>query len=134
MPKHQFRGKRRAQRRQSYVGVNVRRFASTTTQQQLLDAVSRATGVPPNAILARSRGRADAAFARQVVMYLLHTGLGRSYDDTAALVGRDRKTVSYACAVVEDLRDEPDFDADLAAIEELLTAQAHPETEDRANA
>jgi chromosomal replication initiation ATPase DnaA len=134
MPTHHFRGRRRAQRRQSYVGVNVRRFASNATQQQLLDAVSRATGVPPIAILGSTRGPADAAFARQLVMYLLHTGLGRSYDDTAALVGRNRKTVSHACAVVEDLRDEPDFDADLTAIEELLTAQAHTGTEDGANA
>lgn len=64
-----------------------------------------------------SRGRATEARARQLAMYLSHTTLGRSLSEVGDAFGRDRTTVSYACALIEDMRDDPDFDAEVAALE-----------------
>ena len=132
MRTNRFRGRRRKERRRNYVGVRVRHFAETTGQQRLLERIAEATGVRPIDILGPTRGEGDAAFARSVLMYLLNTGLGHSFDEVAAAVGRRRQTVSRACALVEDLRDEPEFDADLSALEQTLETQV--QTEDRENA
>lgn len=57
-----------------------------------------------------SRGRAEAAFARQVAMYLSHVTFGLSMHDVGLMFERDRTTVAHACAVIEDRRDEAEFD------------------------
>lgn len=54
---------------------------------------------------AESRGRAAAAFARQMAMYLAHVHFGISLTGVGRYFGRDRTTVAHACAVIEDARD-----------------------------
>jgi chromosomal replication initiation ATPase DnaA len=66
-------------------------------------------------------GCTDIARARQTVMYLARVVLGFTYAEAGRLVGRDRTTAAYACRVIEDLRDDPDFDAKLTALESGLT-------------
>lgn len=60
--------------------------------------------------------------ARQVAMYLIHVGLGRRYADIAAIFRCDRTTAAYACARIEEERDDPRFDADIARLEAFLLA------------
>jgi len=79
-----------------------------------------ANGVRVAEICSRSRSRAQVAHARQIAMYLLHVGLGRTAQDTAHMFHRDRSTVSYACARIEDLRDRNDFDHALTCMEHVL--------------
>ena len=51
-------------------------------------------------------------------MYLAHVGCGLTYSEVGRLFGRDRTTASYACRLIEDRRDDPDFDASLDLLEE----------------
>lgn len=69
-----------------------------------------------------SRGRAQVALARQIAMYLHHVILGRTLTDIAREFGRDRTTVAHACRLVEDRRDEPEFDAMVGGLETALQA------------
>lgn len=92
----------------------------------LVDLVARMRGVPPLLLLHPRRCRAAVAEARQLAMYLMHVIHGRSYADVGAFFGRDRTTVSHACARIEDCRDEPGFDAEVAALEAALTRDGSP--------
>ncbi len=91
----------------------------------VIQLVALATGVAPAAIGARARGDATTVRARHLALYLAHTAFGWPLKRVAAAFGRDRSTVSYACAVVEDGRDDPRLDRSLAALETML--QAAPE-------
>jgi len=70
-----------------------------------------------SAMLRRSRGSERDAGARQLAMYLAHVTLGRPQDSVAGLFRRDRTTVAHACQKMEDLRDEPRFEAEISRIE-----------------
>jgi hypothetical protein len=61
--------------------------------------------------------RARAAFARQVAMYLAHIGFELSFETISRVFGRDRTTVSHACHVIEDGRDDIWLDCRLEALD-----------------
>ncbi|KKB10222.1 hypothetical protein VE26_02995 [Devosia chinhatensis] len=82
--------------------------------------VADETKVSKVLIFSQNRCRAKAARARQLAMYLAHVVLGQSLTSVGQAFGRDRTTVSYACALIEDLRDDPAFDADVSRLEQLL--------------
>jgi len=67
-----------------------------------------------------TRRRASAALARQVAMYVCHVTLGLSYSDVGELFGRDRTTASHACKVIEERRDEREFDELVRRIEDAI--------------
>ena len=90
----------------------------------LTRTVARARGLPLRQMLASGRGKADEAGARQLAMYLAHVLLGRRQDAIGLLFGRDTSTVSYACRVIEDLRDDPVIEAEIAQIESRLPTAA----------
>jgi chromosomal replication initiation ATPase DnaA len=46
--------------------------------------------------------------------------LGESLTSVGLAFGRDRTTVSYACNLIEDLRDDPRFEAEVSALEREL--------------
>ena len=69
-----------------------------------------ALGLKAEDVLGGTRGSSGEARARQIAMYLLRASLGMSLSRVARAFARDRSTVSYACQVIEDLRDDPDFD------------------------
>ena len=89
---------------------------------QVLELVARARQVPAGLLLHRSRCTADIAAARQLAMYLMHVSLQRNYARVGRFFGRDRTTVAHACAQIEDLRDDPDIDAEVTALEAALAA------------
>ena len=66
-----------------------------------------------------TRGRSQLAFARQVAMYLAHVTFGLNLTTVGRAFGRDRTTVSHACALIEDARDDPDFDRTLEVLEAI---------------
>jgi chromosomal replication initiation ATPase DnaA len=53
-------------------------------------------------------------------MYLAHVHFGLSLSQVGSNFGRDRTTVSHACARVEDSRDDPKFERVLACLEAAL--------------
>ena len=69
----------------------------------------------------RDRRRA-ACHVRQIAMYVCHVALGISLSDIGQAFGRDRTTVSHACGVVEDRRDDPAFDDFVSALERISTS------------
>ncbi len=89
-------------------------------QLRLLGMVAQAFGFRPRDLAGATRGCAQVALARQAAMYLARVSLGLTLCQAAGLFGRDRTTAAHACRVIEDRRDDPCFDAKLAAIEEAL--------------
>ncbi|MGV8936062.1 MAG: helix-turn-helix domain-containing protein [Allorhizobium sp.] len=69
----------------------------------------------------RDRRRATC-HVRQIAMYVCHVALGMTMRDIGLAFGRDRTTVSHACAVVEDRRDDQAFDDFLSALERIASA------------
>lgn len=84
--------------------------------------VSTLEKTDPDAMRKTSRGKADICLARQMAMYLMHTVFSCSYHHVSAFFKRDRTTISHACKLVEDLRDNEEFDKRLEAMENLLVS------------
>ena len=89
--------------------------------EHIVCMVSDTFGVARDDILNERRSRARVAHMRQLAMYLLHVSGGYRMSDVAGFFGRDRSTVSYACARVEDRRESRRFDELVSALETRLT-------------
>jgi chromosomal replication initiation ATPase DnaA len=72
--------------------------------------VGFALGLKTDKILTCDRGSPVHARARHIAMYLAYAGLGMSLTRVATGFGRDRSTAARACRIVEDCREDPDFD------------------------
>lgn len=72
----------------------------------------------------RKPGRSNLGVSRvrQVAMYVAHVVLRLSMTDIGRAFGRDRTTVLYACHLVEDLRDDTDFDRIITMTERVALA------------
>ncbi len=108
-------------------GLHLQRLARDPLAAAAVAEVVRAHRVTTRELLSRTRGAASVAAARQIAMYLLHVSLGRPQEDVGRIFRRDPSTVSYACHIVEDRRDDPDFEAEIARLEALLSS---PEAEE----
>ncbi|HLJ53299.1 MAG TPA: helix-turn-helix domain-containing protein [Rhizomicrobium sp.] len=86
--------------------------------------VAQAYGIALDEIRATSRRNSEAAFARQIAMYLAHVVFSLSIGDVAKAFARDRSTVCHAIQRVEALREDPDLDSTLGWLETLLRAIA----------
>jgi len=89
-----------------------------------VNLVAAIQGVSPDEILNHSSRQAHIALARQLAMYMTHVALGNTLTKTGQLFRRDRTTVSHACARIEDMRDDPEFDHALTALEYVLNFAA----------
>jgi hypothetical protein len=76
--------------------------------------------VEPAHLRAPNRGPARVVLARQVAIYLAHTGCGLTLREAGRLFLRDRTTAAHGCGIVEDLRDDPSFDRALAMLESVV--------------
>ncbi|MBY0422601.1 MAG: hypothetical protein K2Q06_09875 [Parvularculaceae bacterium] len=85
--------------------------------EQAVEVASLALNVPAREIKSSSRLRARAAFARQIAMYLAHVIGQATTVDLAVIFGRDRSTVSHACAMIEERRDSALFDRQIEILE-----------------
>ena len=98
--------------------------AITPAADRAAGLVAYESNISKALIFNRSRCQAKAARARQLAMYLAHVVLGQSLTAVGYAFGRDRTTVSHACAVIEDMRDDPDFDAEVSRLESILETDA----------
>ena len=93
-----------------------------------IDYISAETGIWPVARTRRDRERAaqvalmqeTVALAWQVAMYLTHVIYGFSLSAVGRHFGRDRTTAAHACRLVEDRRDDKNFDMLLDRLEQAL--------------
>jgi chromosomal replication initiation ATPase DnaA len=102
------------------MSVCAKRIADEAAARLAASVAGYGLGVSPEDILSQGRGSIAAAFARQVAMYLCHSGFQLSLTRVAVAFGRDRSTVSYACHLIEDRREEAQFDLWLGSLEAML--------------
>lgn len=95
-------------------------------RQVIEQTVAQVFGIKNCDLRRATRGRAHVARARQVGMYLAHVACGKSLTDVGRLFARDRTTVSHACSVIEDGRDDPTFDHVLELLERAVLAMIPP--------
>lgn len=95
--------------------------------QLAASAVAYSFGVAPHDVVAPTRRSREAAFARQIAMYLMHISFGLPLARVAEAFNRDRSTAVHACHRVEDRRDNQDFDACLDQLEACLRSAPRPE-------
>lgn len=77
------------------------------------------------------RSRTEVARVRQIAMYVTHVTLGLTMTDVGRGFRRDRTTVMHACHLIEDMRDDEDFDCIVARFEKIARAafadhEVHP--------
>ena len=68
------------------------------------------------------RSRIEVARVRQIAMYVTHVALGMTMTDVGRGFRRDRTTVMHACHLIEDMRDDEDFDCIVARFEKIARA------------
>lgn len=88
----------------------------------LIHMVAVAMGVPAREIAAEGRRGPAAARARQLAMYLAYVVYQWPLQRVGLAFGRDRTTAGHACRQIEDLRDDPEFDARVAGLEACIRA------------
>ena len=87
--------------------------------------VSLALSVPLAGMQSNTRCNAETALARQIAMYLCHTTFSLLLTEVGLHFNRDRTTVSHACALIEDKRDNLTFDVLVCQLESLLCDARH---------
>jgi chromosomal replication initiation ATPase DnaA len=105
--------------------MSKQRAADVARAELAASVASYGLGIPTQEIMDGRRGSAAAAFARQVAMYLCHTGFELSLARVAVAFDRDRSTVAHACHAIEDRREDSHFDLWIAALEAMLRTAPH---------
>lgn len=101
--------------------ARTRRDRERAAQVALMqETVALAWNVPITEIRSPTRRKAAVAQARQVAMYLTHVIYGFSLSAVGRHFGRDRTTAAHACRLVEDRRDDKNFDMLLDRLEQAL--------------
>lgn len=85
-----------------------------------IDLLSILFSVDGTDLRSSTRAKKHIARIRQLGMYALNVALGMKMGDIAIGFGRDRSTVVYACHLIEDMRDEPEFDAIVCRVEAVF--------------
>ena len=99
-----------------------RREEVTEICEALHDVLAACFSVSGRELRAPGRTRADICRVRQIGMYVAHVIAGLSMIEVGYGFQRDRSTVAYACHLVEDLRDDPDFERVILMIERIAEA------------
>ncbi|HEV7417320.1 MAG TPA: helix-turn-helix domain-containing protein [Tianweitania sediminis] len=85
----------------------------------VLDLAAAFYGVSGRELRQTGRSRLEVERVRQIAMYVAHTVLDMSMAEVGRGFGRDRTTVLHAVHLIEDLRDDAEFDAVLARTEHI---------------
>ncbi|MFZ5689748.1 MAG: helix-turn-helix domain-containing protein [Pseudomonadota bacterium] len=96
------------------------RRTRTIPENRLFQAIEETFEIGADDLCAATRGRSNVAFARQTGMYLARVTLGMTLAQAGLLFARDRTTAAHACRLVEDLRDDVQFDTLLDAMEAFV--------------
>jgi chromosomal replication initiation ATPase DnaA len=88
----------------------------------MLDIAAALFNVSGRELRRAGRTTLDVARVRQVGMYVAHVTLGLSMAEVGKGFGRDRTTVLHACHVIEDMRDDDDFDHIVGTTERIAKA------------
>lgn len=89
----------------------------------VLDILSALFNVSGRELRQPGRTSTSVSRVRQIGMYVTHVNMGLSMAEVGRGFGRDRTTVMHACHLVEDLRDDAEFDQ-IVRMTERITAIA----------
>lgn len=87
-----------------------------------IDIIAALFDLPSRELRRAGRSTTDIARVRQIAMYVAHVVLQLNMGEVGRGFGRDRTTVLHACHLVEDLRDDPQFDRIVATAERVTKA------------
>jgi chromosomal replication initiation ATPase DnaA len=88
----------------------------------LIDIAAALFSVPSKELRKPGRTAVPVSRVRQIAMYVAHVVLRLTMGEVGAGFGRDRTTVLHACQVIEDMRDDPEFDRVVLMIERVAFA------------
>ncbi|MBZ9600387.1 helix-turn-helix domain-containing protein [Phyllobacterium chamaecytisi] len=86
----------------------------------VLDILSAFFNVSGRDLRSHSRCERSVARVRQVGMYVAHVTLALTMSEVGRAFGRDRSTVNHACHLVEDMREDLQFDRIIQTIENII--------------
>ena len=88
----------------------------------MVDICAALFNVPSKELRQTGRNSAEVSRVRQIAMYVTHVSLGIAMHEVGRCFARDRTTVRHAVHLVEDLRDDPEFDRIVMTTERVATA------------
>ena len=88
----------------------------------LIDIVAALFSVSSKELRKPGRTSDSVSRVRQIAMYVAHVVLRLTQGEVGRGFGRDRTTVIHACHIVEDLRDEAEFDRTVLMVERIAHA------------
>ena len=88
----------------------------------VIDIVAVLFGVSGKDLRSPRRSTRAVSRVRQIAMYAAHVTLGFAMGHVGRGFGRDRTTVLHACHQIEDLREDEEFDAIVARVEQVVAA------------
>lgn len=88
----------------------------------MIDIIAALFDLPSRELRRPGRARRDVVRIRQIAMYVAHVALALPQREIGRGFGRDRTTVLHACRLVEDLRDDLEFDRIVAVAERVALA------------
>lgn len=83
----------------------------------MIDVAAAIFNVSGKDIRRSGRMNMSVTRVRQIAMYVAHVVLGLSMSDIGRGFGRDRTTVMHACHLIEDMRDDSEFDRIVVMVE-----------------
>ncbi|SFI52986.1 dnaA protein helix-turn-helix [Phyllobacterium sp. CL33Tsu] len=86
----------------------------------LIDILSTFFNVSGRELRSHSRCERPVARVRQIGMYVAHVTLALTMSEVGRAFGRDRSTVNHACHLIEDMREELEFDHIVQTIENIV--------------
>jgi len=98
----------------------------------VVSAVAIEFAVPSFVLSSKLKGTSEVSYARQIAMYLMRCVYGLTKQRIAELFERHYTTVSHACRLIEEQRDDSIFDAKLLRLENFLRQAPLPSTQEKA--
>lgn len=86
----------------------------------VVDILSTFFNVSGRDLRSNSRCGRPVARVRQIGMYVAHVTLAMTMSEVGRAFGRDRSTVNHACHMIEDMREELEFDRIIQTIENIV--------------
>lgn len=88
----------------------------------VLDILSAFFNISGRDLRSHSRCERAVARVRQIGMYVVHVTLGLTMSQVGRAFGRDRSTVAHACHLIEDMREDQEFDRIIHTVETVVRA------------
>ncbi len=90
--------------------------------ESMIDICAALYNVSSKELRQTGRTAAGVSRVRQIAMYVTHTTLRVSMPEVGRGFARDRTTVRHACHLIEDMRDDGDFDRTIVLTERVALA------------